>query len=228
MSKHIYIVEDEAIVALETKRALHKLGYSVSGMSSNYDDALKGIQQTSPDLILMDITLKYSKSGIEIAKKLQETHFHIPIIFLTSVTDTSEMQEAIDTNPSNYLLKPFRREELYSAILLALHKASKLEVPQKAIVPLCNGYTYDPEEKLLFYGQEHISLGKKECHLLKILIEAKGEVVSFKVLEALIWEGEAVGQSAFRTLRYRLNQKLKHKLIESIPYYGCRLLCNAS
>jgi len=223
MHKHIYIVEDEAIVALELKRAIEKLGYTFAGMAANYDDAMRGIEETSPDLILMDITLKYSKSGIEIAKDVY-IKYSIPIIFLTSITDESTMYDAIATNPIGYLLKPFRREELHSMILLGLYKASQQTLTRVDMFPLGHGYYYNLDEKLLFYGDKHISLGKKEEKLLTLLVEAKGEVVSFKILEDCIWDGELVGQSAFRTLLYRLNLKLEYKLIESIPTYGCRLL----
>ena len=222
MHKHIYIVEDEAIVALEMKRAIAKLGYSFAGMAANYDDALKGISETSPDLILMDITLKYSKSGIEIAKEVHR-EYKIPIIFLTSITDESTMFDAIATEPVGYLLKPFRREELHSMILLGLYKATQQMQKKTDMLSLGHGYYYHTDEKLLFYGDKHIALGKKEEKLLTLLVEAKGEVVSFKILEDMIWEGELVSESAFRTLLYRLNLKLEYKLIESLPAYGCRL-----
>jgi len=223
MHKHIYIVEDEAIVALEMKRAIEKLGYAFAGMAANYDDAMRGIEESSPDLILMDITLKYSKSGIEIAKDIH-IKYTVPIIFLTSITDESTMYDAIATNPIGYLLKPFRREELHSMILLGLYKASQQTLTRIDMFHLGHGYYYNLDEKLLFYGEKHISLGKKEEKLLSLLVEAKGEVVPFKILEDRIWDGELVGQSAFRTLLYRLNLKLEYKLIESIPTYGCRLL----
>ncbi|MBA1420513.1 MAG: response regulator [Epsilonproteobacteria bacterium] len=223
MHKHIYIVEDEAIVALEMKRAIEKLGYIFAGMAANYDDALQGIKATSPDLILMDITLKYSRSGIEVAKEV-DREYSIPIIFLTSITDEATMYDAIATNPVGYLLKPFRREELHSMILLGLYKATQQTQIKTDMFPLGHGYYYHLEEKLLFCGERHIPLGKKEEKLLTLLVEAKGEGVSFKILEDIIWEGNLVSQSAFRTLLYRLNLKLEYKLIESLPTYGCRLL----
>jgi len=223
MSKKIYIVEDEAIVALELKRAIVKLGYTFSGMASNYDSALKGIKEAMPDLILMDITLRHSKSGIEIAKEIQKNHT-IPIIFLTSITDESTMQAAVATEPAGYLLKPFRREELQSTILLGLYKSSQHTIIETELFPLLHGYYYNKEEMLLFYGEKHIPLGKKETILLHTLILAKGETVSYKILEELIWEGAIISESSFRTLLYRLNLKLNYKLIESLPTYGCKLL----
>ena len=223
MGKKIYIVEDEAIVALELKRAIVKLGYTFSGMASNYNTAIKDIKKTTPDLILMDITLRDSKSGIEIAKEIQKTHT-IPIIFLTSIADESTMHAAIDTEPSGYLFKPFRREELQATILLGLYKSSQKIITKTNLFSLGYGYYYNKEDKLLFYREKHVPLGKKETILLHALILANGETVSYKILEELIWEGTIISESAFRTLLYRINLKLDYKLIESLPSYGCRLL----
>jgi DNA-binding response OmpR family regulator len=223
MSKKIYIVEDEAIVALELKRTIIKLGYIFSGMASNFDAALKGIKETMPNLILMDITLRHSKSGIEIAKEIQK-NLSIPIIFLTSITDETTMHDAITLEPVGYLLKPFRREELQSTILLGLYKASQQVIPKTNLLPLAHGYYYNKEEMLLFYGKKHIPLGKKETKLFHTLVLANGEAVSYDILEDHIWEGAIISESAFRTLLYRLNLKLDYKLIESLPSYGCRLL----
>jgi len=222
MNKRIYIVEDEAIIALEIKRSIIKLGYIFAGQASNYDDALQGIQRTKPDLILIDIMLRGSKSGIEIAKALTD-HQSTPIIFLTSVTDEQTMQEAILTAPASYLLKPFRREELHSAILLGLHKASLQSVLNIETIEIKKGYHYQPSENLLFYNNDPVQLAPKERRLLECLIRAKGKVVTFKILEETVWQGEAVSSSALRTLLYRLHKKLGTKLIETIPTFGCRM-----
>ena len=222
MNKRIYVVEDEAIIALEIKRSIIKLGYAFVGMASNYDDALQGIKETKPDLILIDIMLRESRNGIEIAKALNNSH-PAPIIFLTSVTDEQTMQEAILTAPASYLLKPFRREELQSAILLSLYKVSLQTVLQTESIEIGEGYRYQARENLLFYHDEPIQLSTKERRFLGCLIQAKGKVVSFKVLEETIWQGEVVSSSTFRTLLYRLHKKLNCKLIETIPTFGCRI-----
>jgi len=222
MSKCIYVVEDEAIIALEIKRTIIKLGYIFAGRASNYDDALRGIKETKPDLILIDIMLRGSKNGIEIAKALKD-HQSKPIIFLTSVTDEQTMQDAILTAPASYLLKPFRREELHSAILLGLYKASLEPILYMETIEIKEGYHYQPSENLLFHNNEPVQLSLRERRLLGNLINAKGKVVTLKILEEIVWQGEAVSSSALRTLQYRLHKKLSCKLIETVPAFGLRI-----
>ena len=66
----ILIVEDETIVALDTKSTLIKLGYEVTDIVTTYEEALLSFSKNKPDIILMDIFLKNSLSGIDIAKKI--------------------------------------------------------------------------------------------------------------------------------------------------------------
>ena len=220
---NIYIVEDEVITALEIKSTIQKLGYHFAGMSTNYTDALEGIKKTNPDLIILDITLKYSKSGIDVAKELKKTR-NIPIIYLTSITDEKVMLQAIQTDPVSYLIKPFHREELHSAILLSIHKYASSVESSNTLLKLDNGFFYNEKEKLLYDSQHNpIILSPKERLILDLLIQAKGQIVSFQVIEEHIWRGESISNSARRTLIYRFHQKLGCKFIETVPTFGYRI-----
>ena len=224
MNHSIYIIEDEIIVALEIKSTIIKLGYQFAGMATNYSDALAEIEKTKPNLILLDITLKHSKSGIEIAKEIRKTQ-NIPIVYLTSITDEGTMRQAIMTDPTSYLIKPFRREELHSAILLSLHKFCPSLKSPNTLLDLGNGLHYNEDDKLLYGAQDNpIQLSPKETQLLAMLVQVKGDIVTFTIIEELIWRGESISSSALRTLIYRFHQKLGCKLIETIPTFGCKII----
>lgn len=226
MSKiKILIVEDETIVALDIKHALKRLNFEVTAMATNYEDAIKSAKSDIPDILLTDIQLENSKNGIEVAKDIQKIA-PISIIYLTAFSDDSTIQEAIQTDPIGYMIKPFNREELKSTIFLAIHKMNK--VNELAGIDhhksLGFGFHFDEKNKVLFFDNHIIKLSYKERELLTILIEAHGKIVSFETLENLLWSTEPVANSTLRTLLYRLRTKLDHKLIETIPSLGCRLL----
>ncbi len=228
MGRRIFVVEDEVVVALEIQRALQKMGFVFAGMATHYEEAITGIESARPDLVLLDITLKQSKSGIEIAKTLKQ-RYSIPFVYLTSITDHDTMHEAVKTEPCGYLLKPFRREELYSALLLGLSKASPpAENDNSKIIKLPNQYFYDYEKQKLFCKDQEIKLGKKENKLLQILIEANGSYLPFQTIEQLIWEETVISDSALRTLLYRVNLKTSYALIETTPTKGCRIMISSS
>ena len=54
----ILIVEDETIIALDMKRALSKMDFTVTDMVTNHDDAINSVITNKPDFIIMDINLK--------------------------------------------------------------------------------------------------------------------------------------------------------------------------
>ena len=125
-SLKILIVEDEWIIALDIKRHLSKLGYSVAGTANCAEKALELVAQSTPDLVLMDIYLQGETTGIEIAEVIRQ-QFHLPVVFLTAHTDEPTLMEAIATHPNGYVVKPFEEQDLSVAIQVALanHRAEQ-------------------------------------------------------------------------------------------------------
>jgi len=219
----ILIVEDMALTAMEIKQTLLRMGYSVTDIVSNYDDALKSIQQKRPNLILLDIDLKYDKDGIELAKTIHKADT-IPFIYLTSDNSDETMMRAAQTNPSAYLSKPFRQEELKSNLLIALNKMKT----QNILQDLGNGYFYDNTAKNIYYFDAPIHLSSNEKSLLKVLVDANGAVVPFNIAEDFIWGNTPPSaENTLRNLLYRLRSKLEHITIETIPSFGYRLILSS-
>ena len=219
----ILIVEDEAIVALEIKRSILKMGFGVTDMVTNYDDAIKSVKEKLPNIVLLDIYLKNSKDGIETANAIKEIA-SVPIIYLTAFCDDKTIERAVETNPIGYLVKPFKREDLKSTLQLAIYKMKNSKSIESHLTPIGEGYFYDLENHNLFFKEHPIKLSQKETLLLEILIEAKGEIVPFATLEHHIWQGNTVSDSALRTLLYRLRGKLEYRLIETVPSFGFRII----
>lgn len=120
----VMVVEDESIISLHLKTTLLRLGYAVSGVAASGDAALRKIKVSRPDLVLMDIHLKGDMNGIETSQKIK-TDFQIPIIYLTANADSLTFQEAKQTDPYSYIIKPFEEKELGIAIELALRQHQK-------------------------------------------------------------------------------------------------------
>src|ERR1051326_9611143 len=120
----ILVVEDENIVAKDIQQSLKKLGYEVLGVCSTGQDAMDKAEQTTPNLVLMDIMLKGDISGIEAAEYVR-TKLHIPVIFLTAYADSSTLSKAKVTEPYGYIIKPFKEIALKTNIEMALYKHQK-------------------------------------------------------------------------------------------------------
>ena len=120
-NKNILIAEDEKIIALDLSSTLRRLGYKVTGIASTGAEIFKHLNESKPDLVMMDIMLEGRISGIEAAKIVSEK-YSLPVVFLTALTDEETLQKAKTTNPFGYLLKPYDEKSLHSAIEMALYK----------------------------------------------------------------------------------------------------------
>jgi diguanylate cyclase (GGDEF)-like protein len=117
----ILVVEDETIVAKDIERCLQGLGYAVPAIASSGEHAIERAAAIHPDLVLMDITLKGRVDGISAAHEIGG-RLGIPVVYLTSHADDGTLRRAKVTEPFGYIVKPFDKKDLYTAIELALHR----------------------------------------------------------------------------------------------------------
>ena len=110
MSKDVLIIEDEAIIALDIARMVKINGYAVAGVAAEAGEALAIAEKKQPSLALIDIKLKGSIDGIEVARILKE-RFSIPVVFITAYSDESVRERAMLVQPAGYLIKPINKLE---------------------------------------------------------------------------------------------------------------------
>jgi DNA-binding LytR/AlgR family response regulator len=99
------------------------MNYEIVGIAFDHDEVIQLIESKSPNLILLDINLNCSMSGIEIAHIINKK-YAIPFIYITSYSDVLTLERAKATNPINYIVKPFKEEQLFSTLQLSLSKFS--------------------------------------------------------------------------------------------------------
>ncbi|HXU28504.1 MAG TPA: response regulator [Bacteroidia bacterium] len=121
---NILVVEDESIVSKDIQNSLKKIGYNVIGSCNNAEEAIEIATELHPDVVLMDIMLKGTLTGIDAADKIKL--LNIPVIFLTAYADEATLAKAKVTEPYGYILKPFKEKDLNISIEMAIHRHKKL------------------------------------------------------------------------------------------------------
>lgn len=117
----ILVVEDEALIADDLERTLKRLGYRVPAVVSEGEGAINAAAECAPSLVLMDIKLRGRIDGVDAARTIQE-RCDVPIVFLTSHSDSATLSRASAVRPHGYVMKPFVERDLRVAIEMALHK----------------------------------------------------------------------------------------------------------
>ncbi|MFO0598912.1 MAG: response regulator [Myxococcaceae bacterium] len=121
-SRRIVIVEDEGILALDIERHLRSRGFDVVGVAADSQSALSLIEETRPDLVLMDIRIQGDVDGIETARAIGD-RFDLPVVYLTAHSDPGTIERAQRTAPLGYLVKPFKKPDLENVVGIALRRA---------------------------------------------------------------------------------------------------------
>ena len=125
----VLIVEDELLIAETIKLFVEERNHMVVGMSISYDEAIKLIEDTKPDLVLLDIRLYGQKSGLDLALFIQNYHKSTAYIIVSSQYDSDYVERAMRVGASGYITKPISKETLWSSMELAalIHKGSPIE-----------------------------------------------------------------------------------------------------
>jgi PAS domain S-box-containing protein len=117
----ILVVEDESIIAFDLSHILQKFGYGISAVCHTISDALAQAAAVTPDLALVDISLRAPEDGIILAGQLRY-QYDIPVVFLTANIDAGVIQRALDSDAFGYLVKPFNEHMLRTSIEMALRR----------------------------------------------------------------------------------------------------------
>ena len=113
--KNILIVDDDKDM-LKMLRMFLADDYQVTIVDSG-KLALEYIVKHTPDLILLDYMMPLFDGPhvLEIIRKREESK-HVPVLFLTSVTERDKIMQCLQFKPQGYLIKPISREELLQRV----------------------------------------------------------------------------------------------------------------
>jgi FixJ family two-component response regulator len=119
-SKHIFLIEDDDSMRKALSGMLEFVGYQVNAFSSA-SDFLKTSIQVAPAVIITDMRMP-DMSGIELQAELVQRGRAIPIIFISGESTVQQTVTAMKQGAIEFLVKPFERDELLSAVIRGLEQ----------------------------------------------------------------------------------------------------------
>jgi CheY-like chemotaxis protein len=114
----LLIVEDDALIAMDLAVSVSELGGQVVSVAVSARDAMRLVEETDPDVVLMDVRLRGEPDGIEAAQVIQRRE-STPIVFVTGNSDAETMRRMRQLGGAQIILKPVLINELRDAILRA-------------------------------------------------------------------------------------------------------------
>jgi len=169
---HILIVEDETRLREDLQDRLRNYGYVVD-VAADGEEGLYYGQEFPLDLAVIDIGLP-KISGLDLVRRFRANGKHFPILILTARRSWRDKVEGLETGADDYLVKPFRFEELQARLNALLRRASGWSKP----VIDCGPVSLDTGRQTLSVAGEPVELTAFEYRVLEYLMLHAGQVVS--------------------------------------------------
>lgn len=225
MRHRILIVEDEAALVTLLRYNLEREGFDVSEARDG-DEALVIIEESPPDLILLDWMLPLT-SGIEVCRQIRrrpETRI-TPIIMLTARGEEADKVRGLDSGVDDYVTKPFSPAELLARIRALLRRANP--APNDETLR-CGDICMDLAAHKVRRGDRGVHLGPTEFRLLRYLMEHQGRVFSREQLLDAVWGRDVFVEARtvdvhIRRLRKALNGTGEDDMIRTVRAAGYSL-----
>ena len=114
----ILVVDDEHLIRWSLEQSLKKQGYDVITAASG-EEALRQVQNESPELMLLDIQLP-GMDGLQVLEKVKEVDDEIIVVMVTALGVLETAVKAMRLGAHDYINKPFNLDELSIVIKKAL------------------------------------------------------------------------------------------------------------
>ncbi len=180
----VLVVEDEPAQREVICYNLEAEGFEVMRAETG-DDALLAIDETPPDLVLLDWMLP-GVSGIEICRrlKLQARTRAIPIIMLSARSEEVDKVRGLETGADDYVTKPYSVIELIARVKSQLRRSRPAALGERLEY---RDIVLDAETHRVLRAGRPIRLGPTEFRLLGAFMERPGRVWSREQLLDRVW-----------------------------------------
>lgn len=214
----ILLAEDDRSQAESIKTWLEMDGYNIDWVERG-DHAILAIQQHHYDCILLDRGLPKA-SGDEILTALRQKQLDTPVIFLTARDSIEDRVEGLDLGANDYLVKPFRLEELSARVRSQLRQKQPRNSHELSFADL----SLDTQAKSLRQAGQSINLTAKEYQILYKLMQRPEHVVTREQLEEALYAwGDEIESNAIEVFIYQLRKKIGSQRIKTIRGLGYRM-----
>ena len=200
----ILIVEDDRGIA-EAIKEQAKMWDLQAQCVQNFRNVLADFADYDPHLVLMDVSLPF-QGGYYWCEQIRRVS-SVPILFLSSASDSMNMVMAMNMGADDFLAKPFDFHVLIAKIQALLRRAYDFA----ATVPvLCHrdAMLSTGDGTLTYHGQK-IELTRNEQRILMTLMENRGKTVSREKLMETLWASDSfVDENTLSVNVNRLRKKL--------------------
>jgi predicted ATPase/DNA-binding response OmpR family regulator/Tfp pilus assembly protein PilF len=200
------IVEDNRTLTLEITRVLKANNFQVAAAFGGLEGLVQ-FEQDQPDLLLLNLHLP-GLNGFEVCRRIRQRSC-VPIIMLSTLRDDTAKIAALDVGVDDYLLVPFKMDELLARVRALLRRSTWTRLLEPGAVRI-GDLEIDVEGRQLLRKGRNLRLSRTEWALLELLMRHAGRVLTHRTLSQNVW-GEDCGGETNVNLRVAIG-RLRRKL----------------
>jgi DNA-binding response OmpR family regulator len=181
--QRILIVEDDEPTRNLTGLMLRRAGYEVL-LAEDSLQALDIWRKQSPDLIILDVMIPVL-DGLEVCRIIRKVS-DVPVIFLTAKGEEQDVVNGFDAGAYDYIVKPFRPNELIARIQAILKRKTQ-EFPPLETILRFEELELDLKAHQIHRRGEVVQLSRISFKLLSFLMQHTGQVITKEELLNQVW-----------------------------------------
>jgi DNA-binding response OmpR family regulator len=211
----VLLAEDDSRIAASLAGALEKAGFAVATVADGEDAWFRGDTEDF-DIVVLDLGLP-KMDGITALKRWRKSGRNVPVLILTARGNWDERVDGIEAGADDYVVKPFRVEEVVARIHAILRRAAGRSTPRMEV----GGLSLDTRTMTVTRNGAPVSLTPLEYRLLQYLMHHSGQVMSQpQITEHLYAQDFERESNSVEVLIGRLRKKLGDNVIRTRRGFG--------
>ena len=211
----LLLVEDDEQLGRATQAGLAEAGFAVDWVRDGVAaDAALSTEDFAA--VVLDLGLP-RRSGLEVLARLRAAGKKTPVLILTARDAIEDRVKGLDTGADDYVVKPFRLEELAARLRALVRRSHGAAAPVLKVGPI----TLDPATRAVTCRGRSVELSTREFGVLRELMLNAGRVLSRDQLQSRVYRwGEEVESNAIEVHVHHLRRKLFAEAIRTIRGVG--------
>jgi two-component system, NtrC family, response regulator AtoC len=199
MKDHILIVDDQVPITKFLQKSLLAEGYEIS-VAINGEQALHQIQESIPDLVLLDMRLP-DISGFDVLKTARDMFSNICVVMMTAHGEIDDAVQAMRLGAADFITKPFNLEHL----MLTIRRCLKASADSRRV------YTLHRQNRELLHSPGMVI---SESPAMQSVYETARKLVSGDSTTVMIQGESGVGKDIVANLIHNMSTRQDHSFLE--------------
>ncbi|MBV8689542.1 MAG: response regulator transcription factor [Candidatus Eremiobacteraeota bacterium] len=185
----VLLIEDNVAIAGAVRSMLERRKFAVD-VALDGESGLDHLLRQPYALAVVDIVLP-KRDGFSIVEEARKAGVQTPVLMLTARDAVEDRVHGLEGGADDYLIKPFREEELVARLNALLRRSDK---PTQSRIEVGN-LVIDPGGRTAQYAGKALELGATEFRMLEFLARNAGITFSRAQLLERLWDYDFDGSS---------------------------------